>query len=441
MNWIVVEVLNVALIAIEMIMLLALVNSVWKRRHAIWLTSFITLFMLLLLYCILALHSDNLSLRMVLSSLFLVTWMLTCYKTKLLQAIFTVLFLQAYFMLGDSISLALVARLTGAGITKLLEQPASYFLLCFCVKTIELLGIVCISLWLRQHFKGRSITWSSCLMALFLPITSLMISVCLLNMYTSAPEIAGEILTCTVLVLVMDVLSIFLLAFLEDQQSSIRDNEMLQQNIKAELDHVDAWKQAYAGQRKQTHDFQNQLLVIHGMVEQQAPQEEILAYLKHLQNTELPGPMLLNIHRTAINIILNQKLLIAKAKEINFRTQLDDLSAICIPDTALVTVLSNLIDNAIEACEQISQPQKRYILLKIRVEASVTFLYIENATNAPVTIRNNSVVTTKPEAREHGYGLKNVAAILRQYNAIYSLHFRPDDSVFSFSAQIDPHGS
>ncbi|MEG1569711.1 MAG: hypothetical protein RR431_00795, partial [Clostridia bacterium] len=70
MNWIVVEVLNVALIAIEMIMLLALVNSVWKRRRAIWLTSFITLFMLLLLYCILALHSDNLSLRMVLSSLF-----------------------------------------------------------------------------------------------------------------------------------------------------------------------------------------------------------------------------------------------------------------------------------------------------------------------------------------------------------------------------------
>ena len=53
--------------------------------------------------------------------------------------------------------------------------------------------------------------------------------------------------------------------------------------------------------------------------------------------------------------------------------RLDDLSKFPLADDELIIVLSNLIDNAIEACEKVSDESKRYVLLKMRVEEQASF--------------------------------------------------------------------
>ena len=224
--------------------------------------------------------------------------------------------------------------------------------------------------------------------------------------------------------------------YLERQQEISRDNIILRQSMKTQLDNVEAWRKAYDGQRKQTHDFQNQLLVIHGLVQQQAPHEEVLRYIEQLQQIEPPSAMLVKTHRTAVDIIINQKYAIAESCNIRFVTQLDDLSGFPLPDDALITILSNLIDNAIEACEKIGEDHDRWITLKMRVEPSASFLYIENSTGSPVKIQDNRVITTKGNAAEHGYGLQNVFAVLEQYSSIFLLEYHESKHSFSFSAQI-----
>ena len=109
---------------------------------------------------------------------------------------------------------------------------------------------------------------------------------------------------------------------------------------------------------------------------------------------------------------------------------------VSLPDAELVTILANLIDNAIEACDKIPEQDKRQIILKIKVEGSTTFLYIENTTQDLVPIRNNKVCVSKKKTWGHGFGLQNVEAVLNRYGGIYAISYDPDKRTFIFSGQI-----
>ena len=196
-----------------------------------------------------------------------------------------------------------------------------------------------------------------------------------------------------------------------------------------------ALKDAYAEQRKQTHDFQNQLAVLYGLSKHNASQKEFAEYLEKTLSITFPATIYVNTNRLVVDIILSQRYSAAKNKGITFRTALTDLSDFPLPDDALVVVLTNLIDNAFEACEILPE-DKRSVLLKMQNTEDSAIIYIENPTLHPVKIRNNRIMTTKPNPIEHGYGLKNVCTLLNRYDADYAMHYDSSSSVFCFSAQI-----
>lgn len=431
------NVFNIALILLEDCMLIILANGffVRKRTNGFVFLSFLALalFDCLLMYF----AGDSSEVKIVTSIGSFTIWILLCYDATVPKCIFPVLFWMAYLMLGDAVFLSLLSTIMDKSLDKLMSDANSYFFICFCVKAAELLGIVIIHTWMRKHFTQSYSTFLDWIRVMIFPVATLLVSIFLLRIYYFAPEMSWELAVCSAIILLVDIVSIFLLNFLEEQQKAVRDNVILRQSMKAELDNVEAWRKAYDGQRKQTHDFQNQLLVIHGLVKQQAPTEEVLGYIERLQHIDLPSTMIVKTHRTAVDIILNQKYAIAESRSIRFSSQLDDLSAFPLPDDALITVLANLIDNAIEACEKIENIQERYISLNMKVEQQAAFLHIENPTAAPVHIQNNRIFTTKRNPLEHGYGLQNIIYVLEQHKAIYLLDYDPENKIFSFSAQID----
>ena len=72
----------------------------------------------------------------------------------------------------------------------------------------------------------------------------------------------------------------------------------------------------------------------------------------------------------------------------------------------------------------------------MKVEQGASFLYIENTTAIPVRVLDNQIVVPKDQNAEHGFGLKNVARILNNHNAIFSMVYKDDLGLFCFSTQI-----
>ena len=146
--------------------------------------------------------------------------------------------------------------------------------------------------------------------------------------------------------------------------------------------------------------------------------------------------LLLRSRATVVDIIMSEKYPMAKDKGIDFQFQLDDLTSFPMPDDALVVVLTNLIDNAIEACEKIPQASDRHILLKMKMDERIALLGIENTTAEPVVIRDNIVQTTKNDPLAHGFGLRNVAAMIEQSSGMWFIEYREADKMFCFSASL-----
>ena len=109
---------------------------------------------------------------------------------------------------------------------------------------------------------------------------------------------------------------------------------------------------------------------------------------------------------------------------------INDLSSIQLSASELVVLLSNLLDNAIEACRRVDA--ERLIRCTI-LENDGFFLSIRN-TSLPVRITEHGIATTKVSASEHGYGLPSVCRILDALHAEYAYNY--EDGWFQFTAEI-----
>jgi hypothetical protein len=362
---------------------------------------------------------------------------LSClFRTDFAKALFTSLFLTSYLMIMDSLVVWGVPMLLGTRTEQIYSDPYAYYIMCFGAKAVELLGLVIFRACTRIRLQVQATGWEDCLRLLFYPTTTVVLSLALIRMYEQAPELAGTLSLCGCMLLLTDIMSIFLLEHLEKQQIAIRDNAILQQNLKSERDSIGIWVEAYRQERKRSHDFQNQLSVLRGMVEDQAPTDSFLNYLDSLLNVKLPATRYIDTGRPVADVLLSQKAAIAANKGIRFQMQLDNLSTFPLSDDALVVVLANLLDNAIEACEKIPDPEQRVILVKLQYKPEASYLHIENTTIKPVTIKNNRVISSS--SLEHGFGLQNVITILEQSGAIYALDYQEERNLFTFSAQLMP---
>lgn len=326
--------------------------------------------------------------------------------------------------------------LVNTDMQELYREPYEYYLVCYIAKICEVMIFTLIGSIIKQKLYFTHATWQHWVKVFILPVSSLAIAVFLWPLYWVIPAAGEKILLCTMVLFAINIFAVVMLNYLDREQQLIQDNLVLRQNIKYQNDTVEAWANAYKDQRKLTHDFQNQLSVICGMAEREAPDSELLAFVQTVLKNSTSQSLVVKTGRLAADVLLSQKYHLARSKGILFSLQLDDLTHFGLKDEHLVVVLANLIDNAIEACEKIDNGKSKKMMLVMKVEEESSFLYIENTTAFPVKILDNQVVLPAKQSAEHGYGLKNATAILNSYKAVFAIVYKEEQGLFCFSAQV-----
>lgn len=129
------------------------------------------------------------------------------------------------------------------------------------------------------------------------------------------------------------------------------------------------------------------------------------------QNTVCTG-------HAALDSILSEKKSMAEEKQIEVKMNLD-LSAgrLWIDEMELCIILSNALDNAIEACEKITDSQKRIVLSLKLSEKSVKIL-LTNTVDETLYRGRLDLRTSKKNKKTHGFGLQTMAQITQKYNGL-----------------------
>ena len=110
------------------------------------------------------------------------------------------------------------------------------------------------------------------------------------------------------------------------------------------------------------------------------------------------------------------------AEEINTKIIMNGfIPAEKINDVDMVILLSNLLDNAMEACAQVDGEKK--ILIDSVLGKQMWCIEVSNPTKKNVIITKNRIDTSKENKEIHGYGLMNIERVTKYYNG--TLDFTP----------------
>lgn len=100
---------------------------------------------------------------------------------------------------------------------------------------------------------------------------------------------------------------------------------------------------------------------------------------------------------------------------------------------ALGVVLANGLDNAIEAVQQIKQPDQRWIRLKLGVQNGFVVVKLQNPTEQPMKISNQKIPTSKVNQELHGLGLENMRRLALEHGG--DLFLQAEDALFTLTVQ------
>ena len=115
-----------------------------------------------------------------------------------------------------------------------------------------------------------------------------------------------------------------------------------------------------------------------------------------------------------IDCFLDEKENGCKAKGICLQEQLTDISGSTVSNFDWISLLANLLDNAMEACERVSN--EKQINLELRREEVYIILDLNNSKCAEEKPIENKFITIKQKKQGHGYGTKIIKDIVKKYD-------------------------
>ncbi len=177
----------------------------------------------------------------------------------------------------------------------------------------------------------------------------------------------------------------------------------------------------YTNMRGWRHDYHNHLQVIKAQLAL-GETKQLKRYLDELEQDLDKVDFWIKSGNLMADAILNSKLSLAQQKKIlvNCKARLPE--NLPVEDVDLCVILGNLLDNALEACEQIPQ-DARFLRVYLAVNGRQLYLSIQNSAKEELNFNERNYITQKRGS--HGFGMKRVSAVVKKYDGFLNLANEP----------------
>lgn len=201
----------------------------------------------------------------------------------------------------------------------------------------------------------------------------------------------------------------------EEDKTIIYQNKLMKQQM-------DEIENIYMTMRGWRHDYHNHLQSLKGYLSLNKV-EQMKDYLNELETDLDSIDTLYHSGNLQLDSILNAKLAIAEKGQIRIHCDASIPPQLHVSDLDLCVILGNLLDNAIESCRKIKDPDERFIRVYIGILKKQLYISITNATSETVKQRTDHYFTTK--RGDHGHGLKRVDQVVKKYDGYLNRQNEP----------------
>ena len=230
--------------------------------------------------------------------------------------------------------------------------------------------------------------------------------------------------------IVLNLVVFHLISEILEHSRKMKEAQILRQQSIGQVGLYNSMRENYNIQRQRTHEYKNQIVCM-DMLMKKKDYSKLEDYIGNISDGLDAQLDMVDTNNDVVNAILNAKYYEAIKNDVLFVLKINDLSDIKVSDEDIVTILSNLLDNAIEAAKQCNVG-KRTVKIKLLSEDDVLTIAVSNTYKTePMLTEDGYIRTTKNNKEEHGWGIRNIVATLEKYDAEYIIDYKTGEFVFS----------
>lgn len=173
--------------------------------------------------------------------------------------------------------------------------------------------------------------------------------------------------------------------------------------------------------QKILHDITNHLCTICSMAESNMC-SEITMYIEKLL-PEVKKCRITDVGNSLLSVILYERRAKAKRFDVTLEANIG-VEDIKLPIFELNAIISNMIDNAIEACTKISNRKDRIVEFRVYVKGENLIMECRNPyVEEPIIDEDGTFITSKEDKKNHGKGIQIIFEYVERFNGDVDIHY------------------
>ncbi len=339
--------------------------------------------------------------------------------------------------------LALPEAIIGMALSLIFNVDVAYLqgvptMFATCTLTSKFLSYIFVLITKKRKFKLDSNSPKQNIFWIYtLPIASVFIMLLFLSCCYIIEELSFQIITL-VSSIVLAFANIAVFYIIDKLNELIETKEKLlfaEKHINNQVIHYQELYKYQNELRIFRHDIRNRLLSIIGLIKENETEKALQTMESSLDWLNQKTNNIINSGNPVIDSILQSKINSAKNKEILIDVFIRLAANIKIDEIELGIVLGNVLDNAIEAVENISKDMNKDIELKLITTEDRISISVKNSVENDLDVDN--LLTTKPNKEMHGYGIKSIHAIAHKYDGM--VLFSCENNIFTVNINLGNH--
>lgn len=211
---------------------------------------------------------------------------------------------------------------------------------------------------------------------------------------------------------IIDISTFYLYDKINEVYHEKLERSMMEEQIEMYENQFKVMTESQNTVRALRHDMRNHLQLIKSYLEEDNF-SEAERYIGELESFGQVAGQYVDTGNKDVDLILNYTLDRAAELSCKIETKIAVPEESFIPGFDLNMLLSNLLDNAIEALEKV---KNRYLYVGMNYKRGVLLVRIWNSYDGTLKKKGEQYFTRKKDKKNHGIGLKNINEVIQKYN-------------------------